>query len=87
MYSAELVYVAPYLMSAQKRREVSAANSAASSRKNSVVDASAAPSAAPSRAASRAASPAPKERKTKEQAQFDVLSKGFGSGMRPNLAL
>lgn len=66
MFSAELVYIAPYLMSAEKRREVKAINSAASSRKNSVVDTSATSSASASRAASaapsRAASPAPKKR-------------------------
>ncbi|EGX89810.1 hypothetical protein CCM_08063 [Cordyceps militaris CM01] len=66
MYSAELVYIAPYLMSAEKRREVKRINSAASSRKNSVVDAtSASSSAVPSTAPSRAASPAPKKEKKK----------------------
>ncbi|KAM3439696.1 hypothetical protein NHJ13734_003577 [Beauveria thailandica] len=60
MYSAELVYITPYLMSAEKRREVSRINSAASSRKNSLVTGEfTATSAAPS----RAASPAPKQEK------------------------
>ncbi|KAJ6789599.1 hypothetical protein PWT90_09065 [Aphanocladium album] len=60
MFSAELVYIAPYLMSAEKRREVKAINSAASSRKNSVVDTtSAATSRSASAAPSRAVSPAP----------------------------
>ncbi|KAM3537400.1 hypothetical protein ARSEF1564_009673 [Beauveria bassiana] len=65
MYSAELVYITPYLMSAQKRREVSRINSAASSRKNSLVATgeSTATSAVPSRAASLAPK---KEKKSKK---------------------
>ncbi|OAA36320.1 hypothetical protein BBO_08197 [Beauveria brongniartii RCEF 3172] len=61
MYSAELVYITPYLMSAEKRREVSRINSAASSRKNSLV--ATGESTATSAAPSRAASPAPKKEK------------------------
>ncbi|XWW97924.1 hypothetical protein V2A60_005920 [Cordyceps javanica] len=72
MFSSELVYIAPYLMSAEKRREVKRINSAASSRKNSVVDAtSASTSAAPSAAPSRAASPSPN--KDKKRMHHDPL--------------
>lgn len=82
MFSADLVYIAPYLMSAQKRREVSAANSAANSRKNSVAEAATADSsAAPSAAPSRSASPAPKKAKK----QFDPLSTAVKMNMNARL--
>ncbi|KAM3514501.1 hypothetical protein MY11210_001844 [Beauveria gryllotalpidicola] len=72
MYSAELVYITPYLMSAEKRREVSRINSAASSRKNSLVAGGAGESTATSAAApSRAVSPAPK--KDKKSKKHDPL--------------
>ena len=79
MYSAELAYITPYLMSAEKRREVNRINSAASSRKNSVVDAS---SAATSAAPSRSASPAPKKEKKK---QFDPLHSAVKMSMNSRL--
>lgn len=83
MYSAELVYITPYLMSAEKRREVNRINSAASSRKNSVVDTtSASTSAAPSAAPSRSASPAPKK---KEKKQFDPLHSAVKMSMNGRL--
>lgn len=78
MFSADLVYIAPYLMSAQKRREVSAANSAANSRKNSVAEAATADSSA---APSRSASPAPKKAKK----QFDPLSTAVKMNMNARL--
>ncbi|KAJ4149903.1 hypothetical protein LMH87_010677 [Akanthomyces muscarius] len=79
MYSAELVYITPYLMSAEKRREVNRINSAASSRKNSVVDTT---SASTSAAPSRSASPAPKK---KEKKQFDPLHSAVKMSMNGRL--
>ncbi|OAA57301.1 hypothetical protein ISF_07222 [Cordyceps fumosorosea ARSEF 2679] len=83
MYSAELVYVAPYLMSAEKRREVNRINSAASSRKNSLADASAATSAAPSRAASPTRDGSSK--KEKKQHKHDQLQSAVKMSMNSRL--